>query len=156
MSEASTSGAVRTFRPERLAAAAGGLADGLRFAAAPVFAIMAVLTGAHGGDAGQFVCSAAGGSNLSGMTVMYALMTVIHAAPWLRAISAYPCGGMWVGSGSGSGVSSSRWAGGGTCDSFSATTKARQASAPTNSATPGQPAQASAKPPDEPARLEPR
>lgn len=155
MREASADAALRPIRSERLATAAGGLAEGLRFAAAPAFAVMAVLTAFDGGDAGPFVCSA-GGANLSGMTLMYALMSLIHAAPWLRAVSAYPGGGMWVGSGSGSGVNSSRWAGGGTCDSFSATTKARHASAPTNSATPGQPAQASAQPPDEPARLDPR
>lgn len=63
------------------------LADWLSLAAAPVFTIMALLTAQHGSPA-DFLCSAVhGASPLSGMTLMYALMSVFHAAPWLRMIS---------------------------------------------------------------------
>ena len=56
-------------------------------AAAPAFAIMALLTAAHAGPA-DILCSAAHeGSPLSGMTLMYALMSVFHAAPWVRRVS---------------------------------------------------------------------
>ncbi|MGK6318004.1 hypothetical protein [Sphingomonas sp. DT-204] len=88
MSEArddgSTSGAIRR---ESVGAAALGAADWLSLAAAPAFAIMALLTAAHGGPA-DILCSAAhGGSPLSGMTLMYVLMSVFHSAPWLKLIA---------------------------------------------------------------------
>lgn len=55
--------------------------------AAPAFAIMALLTAAHGGPA-DILCSAAHvGSPLSGMTLMYILMSVFHSAPWLKLIA---------------------------------------------------------------------
>ena len=48
---------------------------------------MALLTAQHGSPA-DILCSAAHGSSpLSGMTLMYALMSVFHAAPWVRMIS---------------------------------------------------------------------
>lgn len=57
----------------------------LALAAAPSFAIMALLTGAleEGPD---MICSAAHASRLSGMIPMYVLMSVFHLAPWLRLI----------------------------------------------------------------------
>jgi hypothetical protein len=68
-------------------AAPMGVADWLSLAAAPVFAIMAMLTAAHGGPA-DILCSAAHvGSPLSGMTLMDILMSVFHAAPWVRQVS---------------------------------------------------------------------
>ena len=57
----------------------------LSLAAAPTFAIMALMTGAVGG--GDAVCSAAGASPLGGMIPMYLLMSAFHSAPWLRLIS---------------------------------------------------------------------
>jgi hypothetical protein len=73
---------------ESLHAAALRAAYGLRFAAGPTFAVMALLTGAHSGDASPLVCSGApGASPLSGMATMYWLMCVLHAAPWLKALS---------------------------------------------------------------------
>ena len=54
----------------------------LRFAAAPVFAAMALVTWI-GGPA-QMLCSAGPPSPLSGMIPMYLLMSAFHAAPWLN------------------------------------------------------------------------
>ena len=66
-------------------------ADGLTFAAAPVFAVMAVLTAAHRGGPADILCSAAhDASPLSGMGPMYALMAVFHAVPWVRLVSGRP------------------------------------------------------------------
>jgi hypothetical protein len=71
-----------------LNAAALVAAEGLHFAAAPAFAVMAVLTGAYGGDASPLLCSGGpGASPLSGMATMYWLMCMLHAAPWLKALS---------------------------------------------------------------------
>jgi hypothetical protein len=74
-------------REEWLAAAAVGAADWICFAAAPTFAIMALLTAVLGGGP-QMLCSAApDASPLSGMVWMYMLMSVFHSAPWLKLIS---------------------------------------------------------------------
>ncbi|MDQ0393659.1 hypothetical protein [Labrys monachus] len=62
-----------------------GAADWLGLAAAPTFAIMALLAGVPGGSAPDMLCSAGeGGSPLGGMAAMYLLMSAFHAAPWLR------------------------------------------------------------------------
>lgn len=66
-------------------AAALGAADWLCLAAAPTFAIMALLTGVLGGSPLDMLCSAA--SPLSGMVPMYLLMSAFHSAPWLKLIS---------------------------------------------------------------------
>ena len=63
-------------------------ADGLCLAAAPTFAVMALLTAILGGGPLDMLCS--GGLDafsLTGMAPMYALMSVFHVAPWLRLIS---------------------------------------------------------------------
>lgn len=68
--------------------AASGAADWLCLAAAPTFAFMALLTGVFGGGQMDLLCSAAqGASPLSGMGLMYALMSAFHLAPWLKLIS---------------------------------------------------------------------
>ena len=68
------------------AAAGRGVADWLGLAAAPTFAIMALLT-ATGGQP-QLLCSAAHlGSPLGGMVPMYLLMSAFHSGPWLKLIS---------------------------------------------------------------------
>ncbi len=66
-----------------------GAADGLALAAAPTFAIMAVLTGVLGGGPPDMLCSAAqqDASLLSGMVPMYLLMSAFHSAPWLKLVS---------------------------------------------------------------------
>ena len=68
-------------------AAARGAADFLYLAAAPTFAIMALLTGVLGGGAADALCSIAGASPLGGMVPMYLLMSAFHLAPWLKRIS---------------------------------------------------------------------
>ena len=89
MSEAPTGGcASAAIRPESRDPAALGAADWLSLAAAPAFAIMALLTATQHGSTADILCSAAReGSPLSGMTLMYALMIVFHSAPWLKLIS---------------------------------------------------------------------
>jgi hypothetical protein len=69
-------------------AAALGAADWLCLAAAPTFAIMALLTGVLGGGAADMLCSAAqDASPLGGMVPMYVLMSAFHSASWLKLIS---------------------------------------------------------------------
>jgi hypothetical protein len=63
-------------------------ADRLSLAAAPTFAVMALLTGVLGGGTPPMLCSAAQvASPLSGMALMYSLMSAFHLAPWLNLIS---------------------------------------------------------------------
>jgi len=70
---------------ERLDASAPGL---LSLAAAPTFAVMALLTGMQGGGMPDMLCSAAGnGLPLSGMSLMYLLMSAFHLGPWLKLIA---------------------------------------------------------------------
>jgi hypothetical protein len=52
----------------------------LSFAAAPVFAVMALASG--GGDMPGMAMS----SPLNGMAAMYVLMSVFHSAPWLALL----------------------------------------------------------------------
>ena len=68
-------------------AAAKGAADWLYLAAAPTFAIMALLTGAGGGPPDVLCSAARAASPLSGMVPMYLLMSAFHSAPWLKMIS---------------------------------------------------------------------
>ena len=63
-----------------------GLADWLCLAAAPTFAMMALLTAAHSGP--DMTCmSGAGATMLTGMVPMYLLMAAFHLAPWLRLVA---------------------------------------------------------------------
>ena len=62
-------------------------ADWLYLAAAPTFAIMALLTGVPGGGPADAMCSTAGMSPLAGMMPMYLLMSAFHLAPWLKLIA---------------------------------------------------------------------
>jgi hypothetical protein len=59
-----------------------GTAGWLCLAAAPTFALMALLT-AFGGGPADILCSATQGA-FGGMVPMYVLMSVFHATPWLR------------------------------------------------------------------------
>lgn len=66
----------------RTVASADGL---LSLAAAPTFAIMALVTAIHGGGMSDMLCSAAGSASpVSGMVLMYALMSAFHLGPWLK------------------------------------------------------------------------
>ena len=64
------------------------LADWLALAAAPTFGLMAVVTGILDSGAHHMACSAAMHvSRLSGMVLMYVLMSGFHFTPWLKLIS---------------------------------------------------------------------
>jgi len=83
--------------PNQIAANADGLkksavaaspASWLGLAAAPTFALMAVLTQLHGGDMPDMLCAAVHGSSpLGGMVPMYVLMSAFHLTPWFRLIA---------------------------------------------------------------------
>jgi hypothetical protein len=73
-----------------------GAADWLCLAAAPTFAIMALLTAVHGGGQITMMCGATpGASSLDGMVPMYLLMSAVHLAPWLKLISSRRHGERW-------------------------------------------------------------
>ncbi len=59
----------------------------LSLAAAPTFAVMALLAGVSGSSPPDMLCSAALGSPLSGMVPMYLLMSAFHLGPWLKLFS---------------------------------------------------------------------
>jgi hypothetical protein len=62
--------------------------DVLSLAAAPTFAIMAILTQIWDGGMPGMLCPAAPTTSpLTGMVPMYVLMSAFHSAPWLRLIS---------------------------------------------------------------------
>ena len=61
-------------------------ANWLSLAAAPTFAIMALLSGI-GGASQDLLCTMTQASPFSGMTAMYLLMSAFHLAPWLRMFS---------------------------------------------------------------------
>jgi hypothetical protein len=68
--------------------AAPGMGDWLCLAAAPTFAIMALLTGILGGDAPAMLCAAMRDmSPLCGMVPMYLLMSAFHLPPWLKLLA---------------------------------------------------------------------
>jgi len=67
--------------PERTAA------DCLSLAAAPTFAIMALLTGVVGQGPPDMVCGTMQGAwTLGGMVPMYLLMSAFHLTPWLKLV----------------------------------------------------------------------
>jgi hypothetical protein len=60
-------------------------ADWLSLGAAPTFAFMAAFTGVLENGTHGMSCSAGSpASALSGMALMYALMSVFHCAPWWK------------------------------------------------------------------------
>ena len=87
MSETHRSGWAPARPRENGNAAALGAADWLCLAAAPTFAIMALLTAVLDGRPPEMLCSAVQGSPWSGMVPMYLLMSAFHSAPWLKLIS---------------------------------------------------------------------
>ena len=65
----------------------------LSLAAAPTFAIMALLTAVVGGGPLEALCSAATASPVGGMIPMYLLMSAFHSGPWLKLIASRLCSG---------------------------------------------------------------
>lgn len=59
----------------------------LHLAAAPAFALMALVTAASDFSAPMVLCSGGAGFGLGGMAPMYALMAIFHSAPWLKFLS---------------------------------------------------------------------
>jgi len=78
--------AARNETGRRSHAAALGAAGWLSLAAAPAFAVMALLTYLSGEGADMMSSAAQGMSPLSGMVPMYLLMSAFHSAPWLKLI----------------------------------------------------------------------
>ncbi len=62
-------------------------ADWLCLSAAPIFAIMALLTGVRGSPPDMLCSAAHDASPLSGMVPMYLLMSAFHSTPWLKLLA---------------------------------------------------------------------
>jgi hypothetical protein len=73
-------------RPLRRNAGAFRAAGWLSLAAAPTFAVMALLTGVFGDGMPAMLCSH-DASPLGGMAAMYGLMSAFHLTPWLKLLS---------------------------------------------------------------------
>ena len=87
MSEACSGGSNGgAIRDEYGNAAALGAADWLCLAAAPTFAITALVTGVLAGGPQMLCLAAQDASPLSGMVPMYLLMSAFHSAPWLKLV----------------------------------------------------------------------
>jgi hypothetical protein len=71
---------------------ASGPAGWLGLAATPTFAIMALWTDLFSGQPDMLCMPMQGSSPMSGMTLMYLLMSLFHTAPWLRLISSQRSG----------------------------------------------------------------
>jgi hypothetical protein len=83
---------------DRPAAAVIGAANWICLAAAPIFAIMALITGARGGGSHDLFCAAMqDASPLSGMAWMYLLMSAFHSAPWLKLVASRRSGATYRG-----------------------------------------------------------
>lgn len=71
----------------------------LSLTAAPTFAVMALLSGTGDATPADILCAGAHhASSLDGMTLMYALMSAFHTAPWLTLLSNRPVTGCRDGS----------------------------------------------------------
>jgi hypothetical protein len=66
-----------------------GASNYLRLAAAPTFAVMALLTGVIGSPKDLLCAAAHDMSPLTGMAAMYLLMAIFHSPPWLKLISSW-------------------------------------------------------------------
>ena len=86
MSKAHTSGAQFGGCVGSGSMAARNPAGLLSLGAAPVFALMALWTGLFG-QPDMLCMSMLDTSSLNGMALMYTLMSIFHAAPWMKLIS---------------------------------------------------------------------
>jgi hypothetical protein len=78
----------RAIRSQDESAATLRAADWLSLAAAPAFALMALLATASGGGHPDVLCVTGRHAwTLGGMVPMYLLMSAFHSAPWLGLIS---------------------------------------------------------------------
>jgi hypothetical protein len=59
----------------------------LHLAAAPAFALMALVTATSESSAPMALCSGGTSFGLGGMVPMYVLMAVFHSKPWLNLFS---------------------------------------------------------------------
>ncbi len=64
----------------------GRPADWLMLAAAPLFAVMTLVTVLAPAPDAALLCGG-DATGFGGMTVMYGLMAIVHLAPWLRLIA---------------------------------------------------------------------
>ena len=64
-----------------------GVARWLGLVAAPTFAIMALWNGLFSGQPDMLCMAMQGSSPMSGMTIMYLLMSAFHSAPWVKLIA---------------------------------------------------------------------
>jgi len=88
MSEALSGPANDTIGHELRTGTTFGATDWLSLAAAPSFAVMALLTAVPGVGQMTMICGPASEPSwLSGMVPMYLLMSGFHSAPWLRLIA---------------------------------------------------------------------
>jgi hypothetical protein len=80
-----------TSQAKRSTKAALDTAAGLHLAAAPTFAVMALVIGVFGANAMDEMCGIAGmpgmSSPLDSMASMYLLMAAFHLPPWLKLIA---------------------------------------------------------------------
>ena len=67
--------------------AAPDAAGWLGLTAAPTFAVMALWTGLSGAPPDALCIGVRNALPLDGMPLMYALMSIFHAMPWLRLLS---------------------------------------------------------------------
>lgn len=79
--------ATREETGRRSHAAALGAPAWIGLAAAPTFAVMALLTFLCSEGVDMMCTTAQGVSPLGGMVPMYVLMSAFHSAPWLKLIS---------------------------------------------------------------------
>ena len=88
MSKAHIGGCIQATILSESGNAAAGAVHFLSLAAAPTFALMALLTGALDVGPQDLLCSTTQhASPLNGMVEMYLLMSAFHSSPWLKLIS---------------------------------------------------------------------